>query len=83
MIYALRFRYVRRNESRMKKSKLTLGLVTSLLSIGALAGCNEVTYSDGVVLEYTDAQGKTIPFTAEELFGEQYSSGIATAFTKS
>ena len=62
----------------MKKSKLTLGLVTSLLSIGALAGCNEVTYSDGVVLEYTDAQGKTIPFTAEELFGEQYSSGIAS-----
>ena len=60
MIYPLRFSYVRRNESRMKKSKLTLGLVTSLLSIGALAACNEVTYADGVVLEYTDAQGKQV-----------------------
>jgi len=62
----------------MKKSKLTLGLVTSLLSIGALAGCNEVTASDGVVLEYTDAQGKKVAFTAKELFGEQYSSGTAS-----
>lgn len=78
MIYPLRFSYVRRNESRMKKSKLTLGLVTSLLSIGALAACNEVTYADGVVLEYTDAQGKQVQFTAEELFGEQYSSSVAS-----
>lgn len=78
MIYALRFSYVRRNESRMKKSKLTLGLVTSIVSIGALAACNEVTYADGVVLEYTDAQGNTLKFTAEELFGEQKSTGVAS-----
>ena len=78
MIYALRFSYVRRNESRMKKSKLTLGLVTSLLSIGALAACNEVTYSDGVVLEYTDAQGQKTKITAVDLFGDLYSTSAAS-----
>lgn len=78
MIYPLRFSYVRRNESRMKKSKLTLGLVTSLLSIGALAGCNEVTAADGLVLEYVDAQGNKTSFTAKELFGEQYSTSVAS-----
>ena len=78
MIYALRFSYVRRNESRMKKSKLSLGIVTALLSIGALAGCNEVTAADGLVLEYTDAQGNKTSFTAKELFGEQYSASVAS-----
>ena len=78
MIYALRFSYVRRNESRMKKSKLTLGIVTSLLSIGALAACNEVTYADGLVLEYTDAQGKKTQITATELFGDLYSTSAAS-----
>ena len=62
----------------MKKSKLTLGLVTGLVSIGALAACNEVTYSDGVVLEYTDASGAVITLTAEEFFGEQYSTSVAS-----
>lgn len=67
----------------MKKSKLTLGIVASLLSLGALAACNEVTYSDGVVLEYTDAQGKSMKITAEDLFGDKYSTGVAsTEFDK-
>ncbi|MCR5349063.1 MAG: peptidyl-prolyl cis-trans isomerase [Bacilli bacterium] len=62
----------------MKKSKLTLGIVASLLSVGALAACNEVTYSDGVVLEYTDAQGQSMKITAEELFGDQSSTSVAS-----
>ena len=62
----------------MKKKKLTLGLVTSLLSIGALAACNEVTYSDGDILHYTDAQGTVTKITAEEIFGNQRSSGVAS-----
>ena len=62
----------------MKKSKLTLGLVTALCSVGALTACNEVTYSDGVVLEYTDAQGNSTPIRAVDLFGEQYSTGVAS-----
>ena len=67
----------------MKKGKLTLGLVVSLASLGALAACNEVTYSDGVVLSYTDPQGNRLNFTAEELFGTyQTTSGqINTDFS--
>ena len=53
----------------MKKGKLTLGLVVSLASLGALSACNEVTYSDGVVLTYTDAAGNKTTVTAEDLFG--------------
>ena len=53
----------------MKKGKFTLGLVVSLASIGALSACNEVTYSDGVVLTYTDAAGTKTVVTAEDLFG--------------
>ncbi len=67
----------------MKKSKLTLGLVTSLLSVAALAACNEVTYSDGDVLEYTNAQGQVTKITTKDLFGEQRSSSVAsTEFDK-
>ena len=53
----------------MKKGKLTLGLVVSLASLGALSACNEVTYADGVVLTYTDAAGKKTVVSAEDLFG--------------
>ena len=53
----------------MKKGKFTLGLVVSLASIGALSACNEVTYSDGVVLTYPDAAGTKTVVTAEDLFG--------------
>ena len=67
----------------MKKGKLTLGLVVSLASIGALSACNEVTYSDGVVLTYTDPQGNRLDFTANELFGaHQTTTGqISTDFS--
>ena len=67
----------------MKKGKLTLGLVVSLASIGALSACNEVTYSDGVVLSYVDPHGTRLDFTAEELFGTyQTTTGqISTDFS--
>lgn len=66
----------------MKKGKLTLGLVVSLASLGALTACNEVTYADGVVLTYTDASGTKTTVTAEDLFGAyQTSTGqISTDF---
>ncbi|MCR5491810.1 MAG: peptidyl-prolyl cis-trans isomerase [Bacilli bacterium] len=68
----------------MKKTKLTLGIVTALLSIGALAACNEVTYSEGVVLTYTDAQGNRVDFTAKDLFNDyqKESSAASTDFNK-
>ena len=62
----------------MKKKKLTLGIVTALIGVAGLSACNEVTYSDGVVLEYTDAQGNKLKYTTEELFGEQYTTGAAS-----
>lgn len=67
----------------MKKGKLTLGLVVSLTAIAGLASCNEVTYSDGVVLTYTDQAGNRLDFTANELFGTyQTTTGqISTDFS--
>ena len=68
----------------MKKAKLTLGLVGALVASGALAACNEVTYSEGVVLTYTDATGKVTRYTAEDLFGDYLNSvsSASTAFSK-
>ncbi|MBE6134807.1 MAG: hypothetical protein E7179_02215 [Erysipelotrichaceae bacterium] len=63
----------------MKKAKLTLGLVLSLVSVVGLTACNEATYSDGVVLTYKDASGNKVSYTAEELFGDyQRTSGVAS-----
>ena len=64
----------------MKKAKLTLGLITSLVSTGALAACQDVTAKDGVVLTFTDAQGLKVDYTAEELFGD-YHHGTSAAST--
>ena len=68
----------------MKKAKLTLGLVGALVASGALAACNEVTYTEGVVLTYTDATGKVTRYTAEDLFGDYLNSAssASTAFSK-
>ena len=63
----------------MKKAKLTLGLVGSLIAVLGLTACNEVTASDGVVLTFKDASGSRISYTTKELFGEyQKNSGVAS-----
>ena len=56
----------------MKKSKLSLGLISCLLSVGTLAGCNTLkSSSDGVLLSYTvDGEKKVI--TADEILGDYY-----------
>lgn len=67
----------------MKKTKTTLGLMVSLLSCAALAGCNEVTYSpNGYILTYTNSAGETLQYTADDLFGSYYedSSKVSTMF---
>ena len=68
----------------MKKAKLTLGLVAGLVATIGLASCNEVTYNQGVVLTYTDAEGNRVDYTATELFGdyEKTSSAASTDFEK-
>lgn len=56
----------------MKKSKLSLGLISCLLSVGVLAGCDPVKSSnDGVLLSYT-VDGVPGSITADEILGEYY-----------
>ncbi len=71
----------------MKKSKLTLSVVTALVAIPAIASC-DVTAKEGVVLTYTttDASGnkKSVDYYASDLFDDYRTSTSAasTAFTK-
>ena len=56
----------------MKKSKLSAGIMTGLLAVGALAACssNGPEYnSKGVILTY-EANGQKVEYTADDLFGE-------------
>ena len=59
----------------MKKSKLSLGLIACLLSVGSLAGCdsNKVRSSnDGVLLSYTINGGKPVSIKADDILKEYY-----------
>ena len=55
----------------MKKSKLSAGIMTGLLAVGALAACSrQPEYSSkGVILTY-EVNGQKIEYTADDLFGE-------------
>ena len=56
----------------MKKSKLSLGLISCLLSVGVLAGCDPVKSSnDGVLLSYT-VDGVPGSITADTILSEYY-----------
>ena len=56
----------------MKKSKLSLGLISCLLSVGVLAGCDPVkSSSDGVLLSYT-VDGVPGEITADTILSEYY-----------
>ncbi len=58
----------------MKKSKLSLGLISCLLAVGTLAGCDTLkSSSDGVLLSYTvdGVEGK-IEITADEILEKYY-----------
>ncbi len=56
----------------MKKSKLSLGLISCLLSVGTLAGCDTLkSSSDGVLLSYT-VDGVEGKITADEILGDYY-----------
>lgn len=69
----------------MRKSKITMGIVTSLLSVAALAGCDGASYSpEGYILTYKDASGEITHYTADELFGTYYNdaSSLSTIFDK-
>ena len=56
----------------MKKSKLSLGLISCLLSVGTLAGCNTLkSSSDGVLLKFT-VDGAESKITADDILAEYY-----------
>lgn len=57
----------------MKKSKLAIGLMSALLSVGGLAACSDVSYSEeGVILTYTGADGSVIKYTADDLLSDEF-----------
>lgn len=58
----------------MNKSKLAVGLLTGLLSVGALTGCsNEVAYtSDGSILTYYDNKGTLVIKTADKILDDYF-----------
>ena len=56
----------------MKKSKLSAGIISGLLAVGALAACSSSGpeyNSKGVILTY-EVNGQKIEYTADDLFGE-------------
>ena len=56
----------------MKNTKLTVGLIACLLSVGGLAGCSKVrSSSDGVLLTYK-VDGKEYPITAKDILEKSY-----------
>ena len=56
----------------MKKSKLSIGLISCLLSVGTLAGCDTLKSSnDGVLLSYT-VDGVEGKITADDILGDYY-----------
>ncbi len=56
----------------MKKSKLSLGMIACLLSVGSLAGCDPVKSSDkGYLLSYT-VDGTTTYKVADDILKEYY-----------
>ena len=72
----------------MKKNKISLFLVSGLVSLAALSACSsspiaEPSYSkEGNILTYTDSSGNTHNYSAEDLFGSYFdsSSSISTMF---
>ena len=56
----------------MKKTKLSIGLISCLLSVGTLAGCDTLkSSSNGVLLSYT-VDGVEGKITADEILGDYY-----------
>ena len=68
----------------MKKAKLSLGLAAVAATAIGLAGCNDVTAKEGVVLTFKAENGVTVDYTAEDLFKSVRESNTAasTAFDK-
>jgi len=62
----------------MKKSKLTIGLVTGFVGTLALASCG-ITESKDTVMEFTDYNGNIVKVLTDDIYGDyaKTSSGLA------
>ena len=55
----------------MKKSKLSIGLVTSFIAAMALTGCNEVTAKDKALVTFTPyGSGETVEIVSDEMYNK-------------
>ena len=54
----------------MKKSKLSLGLVTGFVASLALSGCGSVKAKDNSLLSYTGYDGTTYQIVTEKMYAE-------------
>ena len=71
-MFIISLAYLKEAKVNMKKSKLSLGLISCLLSVGTLAGCDTLkSSSDGVLLSYT-VDGVEGKITADEILGDYY-----------
>ena len=68
----------------MKKSKLSLGLVTGFVASLALAGCGDVTKKDSALLTYKGYDGNTYDIVTEKMYAEyrKDSKVISTFYDK-
>ncbi len=69
----------------MKKSKLSVGLVTSFISAMALTACgSSLKSSDKNIVSFTGADGKTVSVLTDSVYQEylKSSSGISTIYDK-
>ena len=68
----------------MKKSKLSLGLVTSFVASLALTGCGSVKAKDNALLSYTGYDGQTYQIVTEKMYQEyrKDSKVISTFYDK-
>lgn len=68
----------------MKKSKLSLGLVTGFVASLALAGCGDVTKKNSALLTYKGYDGNTYDIVTEKMYAEyrKDSKVISTFYDK-
>ena len=69
----------------MKKSKLSVGLVTSFISAMALTACgSSIKSSDKYIVSFTGADGKAVSVLTDSVYQEylKSSSGISTIYNK-
>ena len=71
-MFIISLAYLKEAKVNMKKSKLSIGLISCLLSVGTLAGCDTLkSSSDGVLLSYT-VDGVEGKITADDILGDYY-----------